>query len=239
MEPIGAFPDGEWESFSKMFSADDQPDFIPQFLGQCSFLLEHDDGLISRGPSSTFGPTSDQANLGMTGVKESLLYSLDNLNSNLQHISQESSNSSSSIFIATPGHDNYYFGDANHIPVANDMCMSMNICLMDEKNTGSFFPAFPEVVMGDTVYTNEDAIRNGSMKLDDGQPAAIAISGKELLLKRKLEMPESHIKAEDKLNAQSSESAKKKPRVSRGVSARQRNNLSLCIPAFSRFLLNM
>jgi len=210
MESLGheAFPDGEWESFSKMFSAEEL-DFTPQFLGQPSFLLEHDhhEGLNydPRAPS-TFFPTSE--------ANDSLLYSLGNINSNLQYISQERSNGSncsSSFFLANPSHDNYYFSDAKHIPVANH-----DVCVMDERNIGSFFPAFHDIVMGETVCINEDHMNPHEASLE----AIANIPGNELLrLKRKFDVSECHTKEEDKTNCnQSSANTKKKPRVSRNVS---------------------
>ncbi|KAK8683916.1 hypothetical protein V6N13_039961 [Hibiscus sabdariffa] len=44
MEPLAAFSDGEWDSFNKLFSIEDQLDFSQQFLHQFSFPWEHDDG---------------------------------------------------------------------------------------------------------------------------------------------------------------------------------------------------
>ncbi|XP_041018044.1 transcription factor PHYTOCHROME INTERACTING FACTOR-LIKE 13-like [Juglans microcarpa x Juglans regia] len=229
MEPLGAFPDGEWDSFSKMLFADDQElDITPQFLGhECSFLLEHDEaGLNSRAPSTSC-PDSEAANMRMTGsVNDGLLYSLDCLNSNLHFISQESSstssnnsNSSSSIFIAsTPSHENYHFSDANHIQISNDISMFTNICMMDDrKNIASFFPGFPDVLMGETVCNNElDTSLKGSDALEDGKPAAASIPTKEVIPKRKFDMPESQTRAEGRNNNQSSheQNSKKKPRVS-------------------------
>ena len=217
MEHIGAFPDGEWDSLSKMFTSEEL-DFTSQFLGQCSFLLENDEGLNSRTPSNYFCPTSE-AEKGMSGVNDSLHFSLDYLNSNLQYVSQESSNSShcgSSVFITTPSHEHYnYFSDAtNHVPVTNGIPLSMNNGIMDEKHVGSFLPTFPDIVMGESaVCINEDMYPEGMEKLDD------VPGNKELILKRKLDMPESYTKAEDKMiAAHPSENSKKKPRVSRDVS---------------------
>ncbi|KAF5461930.1 hypothetical protein F2P56_017989 [Juglans regia] len=235
MEPIGAFPDGEsWDYFSKMFSTDQELDFTPQFLGQyCSFLLEHDEDLNARAPSS-FCPTSD-SNTSMTGsVSDSLHYTLESdLNPNLHFFSQESSTngkscSSSNFFIATDSsHENYVSTDANHFPVANDMFF--NICMMDEKNIGSFVPVFPGAGMGETVGINdyEDISLTGTDKLDDGSPAEVAVSGKELPPKRKFDTQESHRKAEEKTNSQSSyQNARKKPRVSRDVQKSKKNEQS-------------
>lgn len=230
MEPIGAFPDGEsWDSFSKMFSTDQELDFTPQVLGQyCSFLLEHDEDLNARVPSS-FCPTSE-SNTSMTGsLSDSLHYTLESLNPNLNFFSQESSNgkscSSSNIFIATdPSHENYFSDAYNHIPVANDMFF--NICMMDEKNIGSFVTVFPGAGMCETAGINEDISLNGKDKLDDGSPAEVAISGKELLPKRKFDTQESHRKAKEKTSSQSSyQNARKKPRVSRDVSTWKRNKV--------------
>lgn len=209
-----------------MFFADDQElDFTPQFLGhECSFLLEHDEaGLSSRAPSTSC-PDSEAANMIMTGlVNDSLLYSLDCLNSNLHFIPQESSsssnnsNSSSSIFIATPSHENYHFSEANHIQISNDISMFMNICMMDDqKNIASFIPGFPDVLMGETVCNNElDTSLKGSDALEDGKQPAVSIPIKDLIPKRKFDMPESQTKAESRNNNQSSEqNSKKRPRVS-------------------------
>ncbi|XP_039061479.1 transcription factor RSL2-like [Hibiscus syriacus] len=45
MESLAAFPDGEWDSFNKVFSIEDQLDFSHQILYQFSFPLEHDEAL--------------------------------------------------------------------------------------------------------------------------------------------------------------------------------------------------
>ncbi|KAM3688453.1 hypothetical protein ACB098_10G154100 [Castanea mollissima] len=204
-----------------MFTSEEL-DFTSQLLGQCSVLLENDEGLNSRTPSNYFCPTSE-AEKGMSGVNDSLLFSLDYLNSNLQYVSQESSNSShcsSSVFMATPSHENYnYFSDAtNHVPVTNGIPLSMNNGIMDEKHVGSFLPTFPDIVMGEsTVCIKEDMNPEGLEKLDD------VPGNKELILKRKLDMPESYTKAEDKMIAHPSENSKKKPRVSRDVQKSKKN----------------
>jgi hypothetical protein len=174
----GAFPEGEWESISKMFSAEEL-DFTQFLLGHDHHAYDHQD-------------------------QNSLLYSLGNINSNLQYISQERSYCSSH-------ENNYYYGDAKHIHipvVAND------ICVMDEKiiNIGSYFPAFPDIVMGDDHdYDHDQTVAF----IEDGRPEDIAISGNELVQKRKLDVPECRTKEEDK----TSENAKKKTRVSRNVSS--------------------
>ena len=159
---IGAFPDGEWDCFGEMLATDS-----PEFLGQSSLMF---------------------------GENESNIFSFDALNPNhLQYnISQESSHSSNcsggTVFIANPpGHvENYYFSDCDqNIPENNTTCMSIDICMMDEKIT---------------VSLNED----GS---DDSDHRHVE-------LKRKLDVHEWELPAEeDNENSNSSEIQKKKPRV--------------------------
>lgn len=216
MESLGAFLGADWDSFGKIFSTEEL-DFTPHFLGQCSFPLEHNEGL-NLSPSSFF-PTSE-ANISLdVGINESFFHSLDSFNSNIHYISQESSNTSSEssgVFAATPNQGiNYYFNDSYQIPD-----ISMDVCVMDETNIGSYMPAFTDIVMGgETFCIHKD---NGSpdslVNSDDNKPAAIdpVFAGNELQLKRKYDVP-----AEDKtINTDSSMSQipKKKSRVARDVS---------------------
>ncbi|GMI77397.1 hypothetical protein HRI_001409000 [Hibiscus trionum] len=54
MESLVAFPDGEWDSFNKLFSIEDQLDFSHPFLHQFSFPLENDEALSFINPASFF-----------------------------------------------------------------------------------------------------------------------------------------------------------------------------------------
>ncbi|KAH7510931.1 hypothetical protein FEM48_ZijujUnG0066100 [Ziziphus jujuba var. spinosa] len=195
MEFLGAFPDGEWDSLGKMFSTEEL-EFMPHFLGQFSFPLDHNEGL-NLGPS-TFCPNSE-ATMGLDGVNESLFHSLDSFNSNMHYISQESSFSS----CATPTQRSYNFSDSYQIPVIDNI--SMDVCMMDETNVGSYIPAFTDIVMGETVC----------IKQYDGSPDQ-TVSGNELQLKRKYDVCTG---AEDKsIDTDSTpQNLKKKPRVSRKV----------------------
>lgn len=158
MESIGAFPEGDWESFSRMFSSEDL-DFTPHFLGQCSFPNSH-----FGQSSSSFCPNishdHDQANT------ESLFHTLDSLNSNLQYLSQESSYTSTS---ATQ--ESYYFSDSCHIPATNDV--SLPIFPMDhEKNNvdGSYIiPALSDinVIMGEAFCNVKEDYGNHRKRMSD------------------------------------------------------------------------
>ncbi|KAK8601121.1 hypothetical protein V6N13_059148 [Hibiscus sabdariffa] len=54
MEPLAAFSEGEWDSFNKLLSIEDQLDFSQQFLHQFSFPWEHDEGFSFVTPSNFF-----------------------------------------------------------------------------------------------------------------------------------------------------------------------------------------
>ncbi|KAF3446560.1 hypothetical protein FNV43_RR11740 [Rhamnella rubrinervis] len=223
MESLGAFLDGaDWDSIGKMFSTEEL-DFTPHFLGQCSLPLEQNEGL-NLSPSSFF-PTSE-SNISLdAGINESLFYSLGSFN-NIHNISQEGSNTSSEssgVFGATPSQGiNYYFNDSYQIPD-----ISMDVCVMDETNIGSYMPAFADIIMGgETFCIHKD---NGSpdslVNLDDKKPSAIApvCTGNELRLKRNYD-----VSAEDKtINTDSSMSQipKKKSRVARDVQKSTKKNV--------------
>lgn len=210
MQSVGAFADGEWD-FSRMFSTEEL-DFAPELLGQCSFPIEHDEGLHFAMPSD-FNP-NPEANVSMAGVNESSVYSWNNLNPNLHFIYQEntnSSNCSSSVLIPSSCPETYFFSDSNLIPTTNDNFMSMDICIMDEENAGSFVPQFPETAMVESACINEDmsGCKIGNLN-DSQQPAANAVRAEELQLKRKFDATESKVNLSDNMN--------KKPRVTRDVS---------------------
>lgn len=210
MEPLGAFPDFERGCFRGMFATEEH-DYLPQFIGQSSLMLgEHDEMII--GIESTFCSAPE------AGESESMFNSLDALNSNLQYISQESSFSSNcsgdTFFIANPGHTNYYFSDPDQA-VVNDACMSMNVGMMDENNTGSFIPSVWDVLMEETVSFNEDGRRE---RLENSNQTQTEFAATQMHLKRKFDVPELEASAEDKINGNSTEN-QKKPRASKNVSS--------------------
>lgn len=218
MEPFGVFADGEWENFSKMFSTEEF-DFAQQFLGHCnSFPPQHDDQGLNFITSSNFFPTSE-ANVCMAGVNENLFYS-SNTDSNLQNLSQDSfgCNNSSSVFIPTSTHEAaYFFSDSNQTPVTNDISMSMDICVMDEKKIGLRGTAFPDISMEETPI-NQYVSGDKSDNFENGQSATGVGQAEGLQLKRKFDVPALHTGEDAKVNVNSPENTKKKPRVSRYVS---------------------
>ncbi|KAK7291066.1 hypothetical protein RIF29_05935 [Crotalaria pallida] len=227
MEPLGAFPDGEWDCFRRMIS--EEHDFYSlQFLNQSSILLEEHDGL-NIGIQSTFSSGSEAIE------NECVFYNLDDHNSNLQYITQENSYNSSNcsgnnVFIANPNHSNNYFSYPDHYALANNSCLSMDFC-MDEKNILASLVPLPnsDIVMEENVNLNED---EGSERLEnsDHSPNVLPIT-KQLQLKRKLHEPEPEAPAEDKANKRS-ENSKIKPRVSKdgcAKNARSKKNQKLVV----------
>lgn len=209
MESLGgAFPEGERGCFRGLFATEEH-DYSTQFLGQTSLVLgEHDEMII--GIESAFCSAPD------AGENESMFYSLDAFNTNLQYFSQESSFSSDcsggTFFIANPGHANYYFSDPDQA-LTNDACMSMNVCVMDENNTGSFVPSLGDVLMEETVSFNEDGRRDRLESSEQSQAEFTDFPAKQMSLKRKFDdVPELEASPDDKININSSENQKKKPR---------------------------
>lgn len=209
METLGAFPDEELD-FSRMFSTQDQLDIIPHLLTQCSFPLENDGGFQFTIPSAF--SSNLEANLNMAGVHESLFSSWSTLNNpDLNLFSQEnssSSNCSSSVLISSSPHETYFFSDSNQLQSSNDDSMSMDFYIMDEKNSGSLVPVFPQFTMSEAVCTNENMRSPKMGNLDGIQPEANAVPAKGLQKKRMFDFPGSQFNQSDK----------KKSRITRDVS---------------------
>ncbi|KAK3231238.1 hypothetical protein Dsin_003119 [Dipteronia sinensis] len=237
MEALAVFADAEWESFSKMFSTEDQidDDLTSQYFGQCTFPnLEHEVGLQFLTPSNNiFSSNNPEANnVSMVGLHESLFISSDvhdHHNSNLHNLSQESSygsDCSGSAFLPSPTHQSaaaYFISDSNHIPnyISNDHhgSMSMDICVMDDNKIG-LQAEFPDVYLKETTPINEDMLGNS-----DNSPAAAGFfQAKELQLKRKFENLAIHTGGETINNVNSSENTKKRPRISRDVQKTKKNS---------------
>ncbi|KAG4953587.1 hypothetical protein AAZX31_14G085700 [Glycine max] len=202
MEPAGAFPDGEWDFFRRIFAGEDHEHdlFTPQF----PLLLDGDDELnIVTQPTFCAAPE--------VGENERMFYSLDAHHSNSsQYISQESSHSNSSncsgddtIFIANPGSTNYYFSYPDHV-LANNAC----VYSMDEKHFASFVPSLADIVTEESVKLHEDVASDDRLENSEcNQMEPIVFPSKQLQLKRKLDVP-----AEDKMN-EGSENQKKRARA--------------------------
>ncbi|KAF5740621.1 transcription factor bHLH84 [Tripterygium wilfordii] len=206
MESVGAFPDGEWEFFTKMFSSEDLcEDFTSQFLGHCSNFIEHDKELNLTTPLS-FCPTTTDADVSVGDANESLFYFCNILYSNFQSVGQSS--------IPNSSNETFLLGDSI-TSATNDVLMSTNACFMDEEK---MVFSFPDMVIEETSYDNEDM----SMHMDGSDPAAIAVSVEALQLKRKIDA-DLHINAGNNFNTNLHENLQKKPRVSRDVQKNRRN----------------
>ncbi|KAG4931574.1 hypothetical protein GLYMA_17G236100v4 [Glycine max] len=218
MEPVGAFPDGEWDCFRRIFASDEEHEhdlFTPQF----PLLFDGDDGL-NIVTQHTFCAAPE------AGENACMFYSLDadhNSNSS-QYISQESSYSNTSsncsgddtVFIANPGNANYYFSYPDHVLANNNAC----VYSMDEKFFASFVPSISDIVTEESAKLYKDV---GSDKLENSQcnqMEPIVFPTKQLQLKRKLDVP-----AEDKIN-KGSENQKKKARVSKDGQGCMKNTWS-------------
>ncbi|TYI82501.1 hypothetical protein E1A91_D05G225300v1 [Gossypium mustelinum] len=230
MESVAAFHDGPWDSFNIMFSNEDHLDFTHQVLNQFSFPLEHDERLSFINPS-TFVPNLE-ADMSIAGVSQSLFSSSNALDSHFHYKTQESnqsSNSSSNTFVPLPNYETSFLGGSSHMAVTNDITMSLDI-QMDigggsDKITDSFPPAFPNIAMDDTVNVIEDSSTDCLPKLDGGYPADSAVLADEILLKRQFDVLELHDEG-DKISTYSSETTKKRPRVSKDA-AKAWNNVQL------------
>ncbi|KAK8552027.1 hypothetical protein V6N13_120458 [Hibiscus sabdariffa] len=207
MESLAVFHDEDWDSFNRMFSNEDQLDFMQQILHQFSFPPEHDERLSFMNPSAVCH--DPESNMSIGGVSESLFCYSNALDSNFHYRCQESSqgsNSSSGVFVPQPNHETYFLGDSNQIAVTNDITMSLDISMdnvgVNGKITDSFLPVFPNIAMEDTVNAIKD------LSIDGVHPAGNA---NELLLKRKSDELELHDEG-DKINTNSSQTTKKRHR---------------------------
>lgn len=221
MESVGVFLNEELDSLSRMFSTDQEADFALQFIGHDLF-------------PTTFSINDEAANYNTNmaaGIDhESILYinSSDTLDTtNFFYFSQESSNSSgsnNSSSFPTPAHENHhYFSDSNLLPLVqpNNMSESMDFSVMDDNNHNNALLAHvfsTDHLMEDSLlYLKEEMGNNGNMENSITLQEAINDQTKEAQLKRKFEQPEPP--EDDKINVESSENPKKKPRVSREVSS--------------------
>ncbi|KAL9330638.1 hypothetical protein ACSQ67_000248 [Phaseolus vulgaris] len=206
MEPVGAFPDGEWDCFRGMFASEDH------FTSEFPLLL---------GGGDELNIVTEQANFcgaPEAGENELMFYSLDAHNSNSsQYISQESSYSNSSncsgddtVFIANPGSSNYYFSYPDHMS-PNNAC----VYSLDEKHFAPFAPSLPNIATEESVKLYEDLASDRLENSECNQMEPIVFP-----TKRKIDVP-----ADGKINNRS-ENHKKKPRVSKDVQGCMKNKWS-------------
>lgn len=224
MEAVEAFLDGEWESLSKLFSCEDS-DFLLHFNGS-NLFSNH--GEI---PSNFFAAGDNVAE-----VNGSFFLPSDTLDTSFYCVSQESSNSSEieSALFTCLGDENHQMSAANGVNFLHDVTTntfeSMDFCPMDSKNDSLMVPVFPDDLMEEILQLKaqmcNDELGNAAI-----QPAETDDSCKEMQLKRKYETPGIH--SQDKGYAfqssedNSSESPKKRPRVSRDVSIPKKKLISI------------
>ncbi|CAL0327101.1 unnamed protein product [Lupinus luteus] len=207
MNTIEAFSDGEWDCFSRMLFTTEEHDHLPQFLGQSSLQSGEDDGNI--GLKSMFCATTESEGY------ESMFYSFDAHNNNLQHISQESSQSSDyNVLVSDPGHTNYYLRYPDNV-LANNAYASLGFSMMDEKNHVSLAPLVTDIVVEDNASFNARERNDISVNLDHIQEEPIVFPNKQLQLKTKPDMQELEVHVEEKININSPWNQKKRSRASK------------------------
>ncbi|KAF1865333.1 hypothetical protein Lal_00004707 [Lupinus albus] len=190
MDTIEAFSDGEWDCFSSMLFAIEEHDQLPQFLGQSSLQSEG---------------------------YESMFYSFDAHNSNLQHISQERSQSSDhNVLISDPSYTNYRLRYPDNVLV-NNAYTSLGFSMMGEKTHVSLVPLVTDIVVEDNASLNGREKNDISVNFDHIQEEPIIFSNKQLQLKRKPDMPELEVHVEEKIDINSSWNQKKRSRASKDV----------------------
>ncbi|XP_042494342.1 transcription factor bHLH84-like [Macadamia integrifolia] len=214
MEHVEALAEGEWSSFSGIFSTEES-DFMAQLLGNYSIPNDHEAGsTLSLGIPSTIWP-DHEANSLISCYPQGSSYS---------------SGSSSLLIPATSGHHhhhhgNYYLSPSNPILVSNSSSMSMDLSMVIEHNNNcSPLQVFTENPMEEASYFNEE-MSSDSLRESGASPEAHinAFGGKKNQLKRKLEMPEPvHGNADDKMDTNQSDYGRKKSRVS-GEVQRKKN----------------
>ncbi|KAF8404894.1 hypothetical protein HHK36_009789 [Tetracentron sinense] len=221
MEPVGALPEGEWSSFSGMFSTE-EADFMAQLLGNYPNPNEQDGG-SSLGIPSTLWPGYD-ATRNMAVGDDSLYYSSDTLNSNSYYLPQvRGISSGSSLFVPSSDHESYYLCESNPNLVTNNSSVSIDFCTVDEKNTSSSVQVFPDNLMEEAVFLNEETSNDNLRESGGNQPEAVVLPDSILQSKRKFKMPKLETVTEDKNNTKLCENPKKKSRVSGDVQRDKKN----------------
>lgn len=137
MESVGAFPEGEWDCFSRTFTTEEE-EIMGQLINQCPLPEDQMEGLNFEIPSY-FWATHEANNVDMAMA--------DPFSSNFQYSSQDSSYSSgcsSDMFLSNSSHINYYLSETNHI--------SPDFTMTDEKNADLAVPMMSQ----DTMEVNEE-----------------------------------------------------------------------------------
>ncbi|XVF44991.1 hypothetical protein PTKIN_Ptkin02bG0169700 [Pterospermum kingtungense] len=133
---------GEWSSLSGMYTTDQEVDLMAQVLSNCP-LPDELEGSSNFGISSTFWSGHDST-INVTGAS---------------YCSSEMANSTSYSFSqgTSFSQDSYYLSDSQPIFVANNSPISIDFCMEDATNTGSY------LVEGDD-YLNQEMGINGNVE---------------------------------------------------------------------------
>ncbi|XP_043713271.1 transcription factor bHLH84-like [Telopea speciosissima] len=213
MEHVEALVEGEWSSFSGIFSTEES-DFMAQLLGNYSIPNDQEAGsMLSLGIPSAIWPDHEAAGKA-NGSDESSYYCSD-----ISYPQGSSySSGSSSLLLPNSGHHryhhhhhhgNYYLTTSNPILVNNSSSMSIDLSMVHDQqnNNSSSIQVFADKPMEEGSYFNEE-MSGDSVRESGASPS----------MKRRLEMPEpDHANADDKMDTNPSEYPRKKSRVPREV----------------------
>ncbi|XP_059652996.1 transcription factor bHLH84 [Cornus florida] len=204
MESLGVMSD-EWNSFSGMYSTDQEADFMAQLLGYCELPNELSEG------SSFFVHSSHESAVNMAGVGEGLMCSSNSTNTSMYCSPQGTSTYSglsSILFPSTSSLESYYLSDSHHTSGASDGSVSMDLCIGEDNNTG---------LIEEDDFWNQDM---STGRMESGVNLSEAVHGKNLQLKREPTMAVPDLSSEDKND--SLDNSKKRSRVS-GEVQKKRN----------------
>ncbi|CAB4296793.1 unnamed protein product [Prunus armeniaca] len=153
-----SFSDGEWDSLSRLFSAEEELEFTPpHFLGQGSSFPNFQRNVVGMNfetPATFCTNNPEEAEMGLDRVN--LFHPLD---SHFQYLSC-------------------------HIPVTNDISTTHDQKCFGP--FGSFFtPALSESLMEGSVCGKQDSGSDRILGFSDAsQPAAVAVPGKDTYFER-------------------------------------------------------
>lgn len=202
MEPIGAISQGEWSSFSAMYTAEED-DFMALLLNSSSIPNEMNGG-ASLGVPFTLWPCNDDSTVNMAGLTKSSYHSLDFPSS---RFSQVSSFSGTSLV-----EQSYCVSDTQPIFTANDSSMSMDSSMY--------------LIDGDDCLNQE--MSEGNAEESAGNMPEVVPPDKDLQRKRETEIPKPDSNSEAKSN-KPSENSKKRSSSSGDISNIIICSPSICI----------
>ncbi|XP_057964899.1 transcription factor bHLH84-like [Malania oleifera] len=222
MELVGTMSEGEWSSFSGMYSTDQEADFMAHLLNFPNEL----EGGSNLGVSSAFWHGHESSmNMAASGDGPFYPYS-ENNNSSLYCNSQGSSysgGSRGSMLFPTSSHEGYqYLGDSHQLFVANNSSMPMEFCTEEAKHD-----SFADQVIADNPMGYADDCLNQEMSSDKSEdsggnlPNQHVLSDKVLHPERESEFQAPKPSAEAKNSPP--ENSKKRTRISGDVQKNKRN----------------